>query len=128
MKKYQLSIYSDYPEVHFELRTAACLARVSEKFIYQCECEELVTCHMMLHGRKGLCFTDVRKLKLIRHLHEDIGLALDVMDFVLQYRNRIEAMQRRLTEMEKLQGQKEQELLDEIRALRRQLAQVSDGH
>jgi hypothetical protein len=31
----------------------------------------LVTSRVMLHGKKGLCFADVCKLKRIRHLHED---------------------------------------------------------
>jgi hypothetical protein len=126
MKKYQLAIYSDHPEVLFEQRIAALLARVSEEFIRRCEIEELVRCRIMLHGKKGLCFADVHKLKLIRHLHKDMGLDLEAVDFVLRYRNRIKTMQRRLDEMKKRLGQKEQDHLAEIQALRRQLAEVSD--
>jgi hypothetical protein len=126
MKKYQIAIYSDHPEVHFEHRSAALLARVSEEFIHRCESEKLVTCRIMLHGKEGLCFADVHKLKLIRHLHKDMGLDLEAVDFVLRYRNRIKTMQRRLDEMKKRLGQKEQDHLAEIQALRRQLAQVSD--
>ncbi len=36
----------------------------------------------MLHGEKGLCFADVCKLKMIRHLYEDMGLNLEAIDFV----------------------------------------------
>ncbi len=57
---------------------------VSEAFIHQCEREELVTSRVMLHGKKGLCFADVCKLKRIRHLHEDMGLDLEAVDFVLR--------------------------------------------
>ena len=126
MNKYPIAIYSDQPEVHFEHRTAARLARVSEEFIHQCEREELITSRIMLHGKKGLCFADVCKLKRIRHLHEDMGLNLEAVDFVLRYRNRIKTMQRLLDEMEQRMRQKEQEHLTEILALRRRLAQITD--
>jgi hypothetical protein len=125
MNKYPIAIYCDHPEVHFEHRTAARLARVSEAFIHQCELEELTTSRIMLHGKKGLCFADVCKLKRIRHLHEDMGLDLEAVSFVLRYRNRIKTMQRLLDEMEQHMRQKEQEHLTEILALRRQLARIS---
>jgi len=125
MNKYPIAIYCDHPLFHFEHSTAARLARVSEEFIRQCEREELVTSRIMLHGKKGLCFADVCKLKRIRHLHEDMGLDLEAVSFVLRYRNRIKTMQRLLDEMEQHMRQKEQEHLTEILALRRQLARIS---
>ena len=127
MTKYPIAIYSDHQEVHFEHRTVARLARVSEEFIHRCERQELVACRIMLHGRKGLCLADVYKLKRIRHLHEDMGLDLEAVDFVLRYRNQIQTMQRRLDEMEQRMRQKEQEHLNEILAFRRRLAQLSEG-
>jgi len=127
MNKYPIAICSDHPEVHFERRTVARLARVSEEFIQQCERHELVRCRIMLHGRKGLCLADVYKLKRIRHLHEDMGLDLEAVDFVLRYRKRIKTMQNQLEEMEQRMHQKEQEHLNEILALRRRLAQLSEG-
>jgi len=126
MNKYPIAIYSNHPEVHFEHRTAARLARVSEEFIHHCEREELVTSRIMLHGRKGLCFADVCKLKRIRHLHEDMGLDLEAVDFVLRYWNRIRTMQQRLDEMKQHMRQKEQEHLTEVLALRRRLVQITD--
>jgi hypothetical protein len=128
MHKYPLAIFSDHPEVHFEYRTAVRLARVSEEFIHQCEREELITSRITLHGTKGLCYADVCKLKLIRHLHEDLGLDLEAVDFVLRYRNRIQTIQRRLDEMEQRMRQMEQEHLNEILALRRRLAKTSVGN
>ena len=126
MNKYPVAIYFDHPEVHFEYRTAARLARVSEEFIHQCEREELVTSRIMLHGKKGLYFADVCKLKRIRHLHEDMGLDLEAVDLVLRYRNRIKTIQRRLDEMEQRMHQKEHVHLTEILILRRRLAQISE--
>jgi len=115
MNKYPIAICSDHSEVHFEHRTAARLARVSEDFIHQCEREELVISRIMLHGKKGLCFADVCKLKRIRHLHEDMGLDLETVDFVLRYRNRIKTIQRRLDEMEQLMNSTDMYLTPETR-------------
>ena len=111
MVHYPISIHSDHPEVHFEYRIAALLARVSEEFVNQCEREDLVKCRIMLHGKKGLCYEDVCKLKRIRHLHEDMGLDLEAVDFVLRYLNRIKTIQRRFDEMEQRMHQKIQEHL-----------------
>jgi hypothetical protein len=127
MVKYPLAIFPDHSEVHFERRTAARMAKVSETFIHQCEHEELVTLRVLLHGRKGLCFTDVCKLKIIRHLHEDMGLDLEAVDFVLRYRDRINTMKRRLEEMERRMRHKENKYQAEIQGLRRRLSQVSDN-
>jgi cell division septum initiation protein DivIVA len=128
MKQYPLAIFPDHPEVHFEHRTAARLAKVSEEFIHRCEREDLVTSRIMVHGKRGLCCTDVFKLKIIRHLHEDMGLDLEAVDFVLRYRNRIQKLKRRLDDMKRQMRRKEAKYLSEIRALRRQLSQLSqDG-
>ena len=127
MKNYPLAIFPDHSEVHFERRTAGRLAKVSETFIHQCEREELITSHSMIHGRKGLCFTDVCKLKVIRHLHEDMGLDLETVDFVLRYRDRINTLKRRLEEMEQRLRHKENKYQAEIQALRRQLSQITES-
>ncbi len=125
MNKYQIVTYSDPPEVHFEYKIAALLANVSTQFVLQCENEDLITCRIMIHGKKGLCFADVQKLKLIRHLHEDMGLDLDAVDFLLRYRNRIKTMQRRLDEMKQYMRDKELKYEAEILTLRRRLAELS---
>ena len=127
MNKYPIALFSDHPEVHFEYRIVARLARISEQFILQCEHEELVIPHTMLHGRKGLCCADVHKMKIIRHLHEDLGLDLEAVDFVLRYRNRIKTLNRQLNQMKKSIRQKEQEHWNEILILRRQLEQIEVG-
>jgi hypothetical protein len=123
MDRYPLAICCDHAEVRFEIRTAARLARVSEDFIYQCDREGLVKARVMLHGKQGLCFADVCKLKLVRHLHDDMGLDLEAVDVVLRYRGRIRMMQRRLDDAEQQLRQKEREHHIEILALRQRLAQ-----
>lgn len=127
MKKYPIAIFCHDPEVHFEYRIVARMARVSEEFILQCERENLVSSRIMLHGMKGFCSADVCKLKLIRHLHEDMGLDLEAVDFVLRYRQRLKSIKRQLDEMEQRMCQREQEQEAEILTLRRRLAQLSGG-
>ena len=79
----------------------------------------------MLHGKKGLCIDDVTKLKLIRHFHEDLGLELETVDFILSYRSQIQKMKRRLEDMHQRLQRQEQDHRMQMLALRRQLAQAS---
>ncbi|BHH86204.1 hypothetical protein [Desulforhopalus sp. 52FAK] len=127
MNKYQVVIYSDTPDVHFDYTTAATLAKVSRQFIRLCECEELISCHKMIHGKKGLCFAEVQKLKLIRHLHEDMGFSLDAVDFLLRYRQRMMALRQQLKEQKKQMLTKDRQYEAEIFALRRQIKRLSEG-
>ncbi len=124
MKKYPIALFCNDPEAQYEYRIVARMTRVSEEFIRQCEHEELVSSHTMLHGAKGLSAADVSKLKLIRYLHEDMGLDLEAIDFVLRYRERVKSMERQLDEMEQQLRQREQEHQAEILKLSRRLAQM----
>lgn len=127
MKQYQIVTYSNPREVHFEFKTAAFLASVSTQFVHQCEQEDLITSCIMIHGKKGLYFADVQKLKIIRHLHEDMGLALDAVDLVLRYRKRIKSMQFQLDEMKRHMRAKKCKYEAELLVLHRRLAQLSDN-
>lgn len=124
MKNYPIAIFYNDPEVHFEYRIAARLARVSEEFIIQCENEELVTARAMLHGEKGLNPADVRKVKLIRYLHQDMGLSLEAVDFVLRYRERVKKIESQLNEMEQRLHQQELDHQAEVLELCRRMAQL----
>lgn len=124
MKKYPIALFCNDPEAHYEYRIVARMTRVSEEFIRRCEREELVTAHTMLHGAKGLSTADVSKLKLIRYLHEDMGLALEAIDFVLRYRERVKTMERQLDELEQRLRREEQEHQTEVLKLCRRIAQM----
>ena len=100
------------------------MTRVSEEFILRCEHEELVTAHPMLHGAKGLSAADISKLKLIRYLHEEMGLSLEAIDLVLRYRERVRTMERQLAEMEQRLRKKEQEHQVEVLKLCRRMAKL----
>ncbi len=126
MNKYPIALYCDHPEAHLECRVVARMARVSEEFIFQCEHEDLVTTRIMLHGRKGLCCADVSKMKLIRHLHQDMGLDLEAVDFVLRYRDQLKRIKQQLDTAERRLRQKEEKHLAEIRLLRQRLENISE--
>ena len=126
MKKYPIALFCNDPEAQYEYRVVARMTRVSEEFIRQCEHEELVSSHTMLHGAKGLSAADVSKLKLIRYLHEDMGLSLEAIDLVLRYRERVKSMERQLDDMEQRLRHKEQEHQSEVLKLCRRLAQMID--
>ena len=121
MNQFPLTTFCNPSEIHFEYRVATHLARVSEEFISRCEHEELITARIMPHGVTGLCFADVRRLKLIRYLHEDMGLDLGAVDLVLRYRERIKTMNRKIDQMEQRLRQKEQEHQAEVLAICRHL-------
>lgn len=125
MNKYQVVIYSDASEVHFDYSTAAALANVSRQFLRLCECEELISYRKMVHGRKGLCFAEVQKLKVIRHLHEDMGFSLDAVDFMLRYRKRTLDLKHQLEDQKKLMLAKERQYEAEIFRLRREIRRLS---
>lgn len=124
MNNYPITKYTDHPEIHFDRCTAARIARVSKGFILKCEREELITSRTMLNGKKGLCFTDVCKLKQIRHFHEDLGLDFEAVDFILRYRDCIKLMQNRFEELEKEILNKEKKYRAEIKFLRKKLSEV----
>lgn len=124
MKKYPIALFYNDPEAHYEYRIVARLTRVSEEFIRRCEHEELVTAHKMLHGAKGLSTADVGKLKLIRYLHEDMGLDLEAIDLVLRYRERVKTIERQLEEMEQRLRREEQEHQAEVLKLCRRITQL----
>jgi len=126
MKTYPLGTYCDSPDAHFEYTTAARLARVSISFIHQCERSELIASRTMLHGKKGLCVEDVTKLKVIRHFHEDMGLELEAVDFILSYRSQIKQLRRGSEEMQRRLHRQEQNHRIEILKLRQQAVQASD--
>lgn len=126
MKEYQIVTYCNAQDGHFAYETAAFLASVSTQFLHQCEDEDLITCRLMVHGQKGLCFKDVQKLKLIRHLHEDMGMALDEIDFLLRYRYRIKAMQCQLEKMNQQMIDQKKTYEAEIQSLRQRLAMLTD--
>ncbi len=127
MRANQTESKTDSSEDYFDCITVTRLTRIKEDFLLECEHEQLIATRTMPDGSRGLCSKDVLKLKMIRHLHYDMGLDLEAVDFVLRYRDQIKALKQRFAEREQLLRQKEQEHLAELRALRRRLAEMGAG-
>ena len=50
-------------------------------------------------------FADVWKLKLVRHLHDDMGLELKVVGLVPRYREPVRRLQHRLADLQPMKAQ-----------------------
>lgn len=121
MTESDIAAYNEPDEVHFSIQTAARIARVSEFFIFSCEREELVTTRSMHSGETGICYSDIKKLKLVRHLHEDLGFKLENIEFVLRLRGRLQQLYDHEKQLVESHHRREKELLAEIENLRRRL-------
>lgn len=110
------------PDTLIEIEIVKKVVHVSEVFIQHCETEELIASQPMEKGKKGYRNTDVYKLKLIRHLHDDMGLDWEAVDFVLRYRDCIKTLQSRLDEMEDRIRRRDREHQRELRDLRRRFS------
>ena len=121
MMEYEITVHSEQTEFHYSIQTAARMARVTESFIYRCEGEELVTIRHMQSGEEGLCRSDIKRLKLVRHLYEDLGFKLENIEFVLRLRQRLDELNEREKQLLEAHHRRERELLAEIEALQRRL-------
>jgi DNA-binding transcriptional MerR regulator len=92
------------------------------KFIQECERENLIQVTAVC-GSEGYDDNTDRRLIRIRHLHRDLGLDLTAIDYLLRMRRQIGSLQKRIHEMEQQMLVRDQELMDEIQRLRKQIAQ-----
>ncbi len=126
MKKRQAPASPDRQEMPCTRRTAARLARVSLEFIHRCERQALLGPPIVVRGKTGFPLESVHRLKRIRHLHVDLGLELEAVDFILRMRQQMSRLQNSLAGMEQRLRRREQELLAEIQELRQRLGRESD--
>lgn len=122
MSDIQHSIRSETRPKIYSLNTAAILARVTVEFIQECEREELIQANT-LGDSKGYDHNTIRRLIRISHLHQNLGLDLTAIDYLLRMRRRIRNLQKQKHDMEQHMFEREQELMAEIQYLRKQLAQ-----
>jgi DNA-binding transcriptional MerR regulator len=118
----ELAIRSECRDILYPIDVAARCARVSEAFIDECEREELIRSHTMIHGRKGYRFQEIRLLIRIRTLHHDLGLDLPAIECILRMRQQIMTLRQQIAAVEHRSTQREAALRSEIHALRRRLA------
>lgn len=101
---------------------AAELARITREFLEDLEREELVRSRRMAGGGRGYTSHDVRSLRRIRRLREQIGLDLPAVEVVLHMRQRMIEMLQEMDQIEQERIRREQALRREIRQLQQRLA------
>jgi DNA-binding transcriptional MerR regulator len=100
------------------------MARISLEFLSECETERLVEIRLTAGGEKGYSPADIRRLNRIRRLCEDLELNLPAVEVVLNLRQQVLDLHTHMAELERLMREREQELLQEIRQLRRLAAEA----
>lgn len=126
MKKYNLAIQAQCQDVIYSPVSASQLARVSLEFLRECEREGLIQSQQMIHGESGYHLSEIRKLARIRRLRETLALDLAAIEVVLHLRQQVSDLMEGLGRMEQQMAHREQELLNEIQALRHHLAEEVD--
>ena len=125
MSEKQDSMPSDVRQKIYSLAELAKYARVTAKFVQECERENLIQV-TIVHGTIGYSHDTVRRLIRIRHLHRDLGFDLTAIDCILRMRRQIGHLKNQMHEMERRMAAKEQELTVEIQRLRNQLVRDSN--
>jgi DNA-binding transcriptional MerR regulator len=123
---YRLVIRSRDEEPVYTRPVAAQLAQVSIEFLRLCEEENLIQVQVMAGGGQGYSVAHIRHLARIRRLHEDLELDLPAVEVVMNLRLRVLDLMTQMDEVERRAAQREQELIDEIRLLRRRLAEKAE--
>lgn len=123
---YKLIIRSRDEEPIYTRPVTAQLAQVSIEFLCLCEEENLIQVQVMTGGGKGYSVTDIHHLSRIRRLHEDLELDLPAVEITLNLRRQVLDLMAQMDEMERRHARRKQELMDEIRQLRRRLAEEAE--
>lgn len=123
MANYLILRSEDESERIYSPAVAAQLARITLDFLKECERADLIRAGRMPGGGRGYTTADVRNLARIRRLRQDLGLDLAAVEVVLHMRRRIVEMLRELEAIERDMLRRERELQQEIRQLRRRLAE-----
>ena len=101
------------------------LAEISIEFLERCEAEQLVRARVIRGGDRGYSARDIRRIARIARLHQDLDLDFAALEVVLNMREQIMELQEQLAIMERDMVRREEELLQDLVSLRRQLAAES---
>ncbi|MFC2025928.1 MerR family transcriptional regulator [Chloroflexota bacterium] len=124
--RYDLTIRSTADDIIYTRAAAAQMAQISLELLRACEQEGILQMRQVSGGTRGYSTKDVRHMVVIRRLHEDLELDISSVDVVLHMRQRVIDLLSEMDEMEARMNQREQELINEIGALRRRLAEDAE--
>ena len=102
------------------------LANISLDFLERCEAEHLIEIRSAQADEPSYSAQDIRLLSLIHRLNEILGIDMQDLEVVLHLRTQLLDLQEQMQEMERQRIAREEQLLNEMLDLRRQLA--GDAH
>jgi DNA-binding transcriptional MerR regulator len=123
---YQIVRYSQENELIYCRPVAAQLAQMTLELLSLCERQGLVQTRTMAGGVEGYSVADIHRLARIRRLRDDLSLSLPAVEVVLHMRRQVLDLRAQLDELEARMARREQELTNEIRRLRRRLAEKAE--
>ncbi len=106
----------------FDPAVAAALAGITRQALEAYRRAELVQPKMRGDGSWGYSVTDIRRLIRIRRLRSEVDLDLEAVEVVLHLRAQVRDLQREVEMLRQRHALREQELLQVIQQLRRELA------
>ena len=118
---YEIIVRADNEEPLYLRALAIRMAQITPDFLVLCEEEGLVHARTMTGGGKGFDSRSIQRLALIRRLHQELDLDLEVIDLVIHLRKQIINLHNEIEKIEDRARAREQSLLSEIQDLRHQL-------
>ncbi len=123
--RYAITRHREESEPVYTPDVAAALAGISRQALEVYRREGLVQPKVRADGTLGYSLADIRRLARIRRLRQEMGLDLAAVEVVLHLRRQVTELRRQLAETQRAMERREQELLQEIQRLRRQLDEAS---
>ena len=111
-----------HDEPRYTRIVTAQLAEISIDFLERCEIEQLVQTRIIRGGTPGYSARDIRRIARIARLYEDLGLDFNSLEIVLNMREQILELREQIELLERERARREEQLLNELAALRRQMA------
>ena len=112
--------------MRYTRKMAVQLANISLEFLERCEAERLIELRTASDDEPSYSAQDIRHLALIRRLHEVLAIGMQDLEVVLHLRSQLMELQDQMQEMERQWIAREEQLLNEMLDLRRQLAEDAD--
>lgn len=113
-------------QLRYTRTVAVQLAEISLEFLERCEAERLIEVRTAQTSEPSYSAQDIRRLALIRRLHEVLAIDMQDLEVVLHLRSQLVGLQIQMQEMERQWITREEQLLNEMLDLRRRLAEDAD--